>query len=531
MPGECPIRITRGRGCFCCNQLTYYMKNLLLLACLGTACIGGAQTVNFPDANFKNKLLEYYSTGLDVNEDGEIQESEALLVTGLLQIAGTENEPGIITDLTGIEAFANITGLSANYNQITSLDLSNNPLVEMVFVKYNNLTSVNLTGCSELISLHLDNNQLTTIDLSDTVNLSTLNLAFNNFTSLDVSSCPELFSFMCSNNSLTSLDVTNNPALSTLACGDNQLATLNIGDNAALALLSCGNNFLTELDVSNNTALNYLSCENNLLTELDLANTPSLINLHCPNNQLTVLDISTTIALTDLHCSENLLTQLDLSNNDALLRLTCGNNQLTQLDISVAPSLESVSCISNPLQELNVGVHPNLENLNCFDTELTELDLSGTSSLTSMSVATISELTYINLRNGNNNNISLPIAFFGSLPNLETVCLDDAESDLADHIQDGLLHQPTFTEDCESLMAVPEITAARFFLYPNPVSDVLHIESAQAIQSSEVYNSLGQQVLSGKGESIDMSALNAGTYFIRISDATGSSLTKRIVKQ
>lgn len=75
-----------------------------------------AGIVNIPDANFKAKLIQL---GVDTNNDGEIQYSEAALKTGTLYVSGSN-----ITDLTGLEAFVNITGLNCNGNNLTEVDVS-----------------------------------------------------------------------------------------------------------------------------------------------------------------------------------------------------------------------------------------------------------------------------------------------------------------------------------------------------------------------------------------------------------------------
>ena len=93
---------------------------------------GNAQIVNIPDANFKAKLLSADATPfnafafnfaqqafkLDVNNDGEIQVSEALLV---MQLSISYSN---ISDLTGIESFANLITLNCDHNQLSNLNVS-----------------------------------------------------------------------------------------------------------------------------------------------------------------------------------------------------------------------------------------------------------------------------------------------------------------------------------------------------------------------------------------------------------------------
>lgn len=57
--------------------------------------------------------------------------------------------------------------------------------------------------------------------------------------------------------------------------------------------------------------------------------------------------------------------------------------------------------------------------------------------------------------------------------------------------------------------------------YPNPVNTTLNLSSVFTIDSYEVYNALGSLVLKGKSNGkiarIDMSNLNNGLYFVKIS--------------
>jgi hypothetical protein len=73
-------------------------------------------------------------------------------------------------------------------------------------------------------------------------------------------------------------------------------------------------------------------------------------------------------------------------------------------------------------------------------------------------------------------------------------------------------------------------------LFPNPVADFLNLET-KGIDLSEivVFNSLGQKLMffSLKDENskqIDLSNLNSGIYFIKISSKNGESIIKKIIK-
>jgi len=70
-------------------------------------------------------------------------------------------------------------------------------------------------------------------------------------------------------------------------------------------------------------------------------------------------------------------------------------------------------------------------------------------------------------------------------------------------------------------------------MYPNPVSDMLNISSQNTINTVEIFNVLGQKVISRQVEDtsaeIDVSNLNAGIYLIKY-EINNSIITKKFVK-
>ena len=147
--------------------------------------VGGglyAQIVNIPDPNFKARLI---IAEVDTNNDGEIQVSEAEAVTGMLDV-GLFHPDYPIYDLTGIEAFVNITGLNVWGNELTTLDLSSNTLLIELYCVDNNLTYLNVENCINLEQISAYHNQLTNIDLSQNINLKEVDFYKNDLTSLDI---------------------------------------------------------------------------------------------------------------------------------------------------------------------------------------------------------------------------------------------------------------------------------------------------------------------------------------------------------
>ena len=68
--------------------------------------------------------------------------------------------------------------------------------------------------------------------------------------------------------------------------------------------------------------------------------------------------------------------------------------------------------------------------------------------------------------------------------------------------------------------------------FPNPVKNVLNIQSNTTITEIEIYNQLGQLVMSNSNQNtIDLSSVSSGIYFIKIKDENGNIGNKKVVKQ
>ncbi|GGG43020.1 T9SS type A sorting domain-containing protein [Bizionia arctica] len=81
-----------------------------------------------------------------------------------------------------------------------------------------------------------------------------------------------------------------------------------------------------------------------------------------------------------------------------------------------------------------------------------------------------------------------------------------------------------------STVGIEEYNASELFsYYPNPVNSTLNLRGQKAIQNVAIYNMLGQEVLrtspNAVDSALDMSSLNAGTYFVKV---TIENITKTI---
>lgn len=353
--------------------------------------------VNIPNSEFKNFLLDQSS--INVNDDNEISCTEASDFTGEIDLTNYS-----ITDLTGIEAFTNLTALNCRDNGLTSLDISANTALETLICIGNNLTNLNISANTALKYLSCGSNLLSSLDTSTNTALEQLFCHVNNITSLILSNNTALTSLNCSSNPLTSLDVTKNTALTSLSCVNNSLSNLDVSKNTALITLSCSNNNLSNINLSANTVLTTLNIKDNALTNLNVTNNTALEALICDGNNLTHLDVDANTALTTLNCSSNSLTSLDVSNNTALSALTCNDNNLSNLILPNNPNLNKIYCQNNSLVSLDVSAIINLKRFKC----------SG------------NNLKYLNLANGRNSILVDSDADFTNNPNLTCIQVDDA---------------------------------------------------------------------------------------------------------
>ncbi|MBQ6178452.1 MAG: hypothetical protein IJK32_02900, partial [Bacteroidales bacterium] len=287
--------------------------------------------INIPDPYFKRYVLENF----DVDGDGALSEEEGLKITSI------EVSTDLISSVSGIEYFKNLTYLSCSGapegsyrdgshpglleaidvrsntklrslkcdgNMIRELKLGDNPMLEEIYCNNNLIKSIDFSGAPKLGSINVAFNELTELDLSKNTRLWNLNFIENNIFScslpgsleqlacwdnplgrIDVSGMPNLVDLACANTGLTELDVTHNPKLLRLAFNDNAIRHIDLSGNPLLEELSCWNCALGSLSLSNNPRLNMVICWGNLITSLDVSRNLSLgsrpeekdYGLHC----------------------------------------------------------------------------------------------------------------------------------------------------------------------------------------------------------------------------------------------------------
>lgn len=300
-----------------------------------------------------------------------------------------------------ISGMPNLNILVCDDNPMTSLKMRENTLLCELYCGNTHVTSFNFVASETygLTVLEVINNGLSSLDVSNQSRLRLLYCSGNNLTELNIENCEALERLSCGNNKLKTLDTSKNEHLGEVYCADNQLtsikfmpwrgmSTLDCSNNklaslnlriASFGTLCCDNNLLTDIDVSHMKQIGYVYCDNNRLTHLKLSTTETRVS--CRNNLLTEIDSPIPEYMLSLDCTGNRLQSLDLSVNRHLEVLLCGDNEISGLDLSNQTELQLLDCSNNRIEALDLTQNTALLGLACENNRIAKLDLEGCAAL------------------------------------------------------------------------------------------------------------------------------------------------------
>ena len=230
-----------------------------------------AQTISFPDKNFKDALIDL---GLDTNKDGNIQKSEVANVKELYVVKAG------ITSLAGIKNFTSLEDHGFYENKLKTVDLEGMKTLKFIYGFRNEITQIKLKGCSNLEILALDNNELSSIDLNGLTKLREIDINWNKLQRVDLSDTPKLVKAWLWDNQITSFKANGSPELKDLKLNKNLIEEIDLRPLTQLISVSLNDNPLRKVNVTGLSALETLNCEGigrrSFLTQL---NTSGLISL------------------------------------------------------------------------------------------------------------------------------------------------------------------------------------------------------------------------------------------------------------
>ncbi len=440
------------------------LKKIIVFASVLLCGLGAkAQVVNIPDEIFLEYILLY--TTVDANLDGQIQISEAEAYTGTINVYNSGAK-----DLTGLEAFKNITILQVSKTDITSLDISNNTKLQTLYASSTLVDKIDVSNNTSLtkIEAQYNSNLKTFVFGNENYNsLQTVSLAYNALENIDLSKLPYLNNLTVLSNKLTSIDLSHNPRLSGVSLGSNLLTAVDVTNNTRLTTLGIGFNQISQIDISKNTLLDIFNANGNPLTTLDVSKNIYLAQLLLEYTDLTSIDISKLEMLRYFYVNGTYLEDIDASKNIGMI------------------GLQASDC---------------------------------------------PELKTVNMKNGNNLNVSLCVTT--NDPKLTCIMVDDPEySSTATTSLWQKDDTATYTTDCAFLSSNDSQLDKDLMVYPNPTADILYINNE--VYSVSVTNYVGQLVMTAKNSnSIDISRLPVGTYLINIQQKpNGSFIIKKVIKK
>ncbi len=448
-----------------------------------------SQNVTIPDQIFKAYLLninptKYQAkdlqgnfTSVDLNNDGEIQVIEAENISYL----ATTYQNNII-DITGIEAFKNLTELNIEHNtNLKTLSLSNNTKLKKIKGLYNKaLESINIENSILLEELDLFDTIINSVNVTNNTKLKKLVIT-GQYNSLDLSKNINLEEIRIGSNYLKSLNLDNCNLLTKIRIDDDDLVTFNFSPLQGLQDITFANTNMASIDFSNSNVM-YVNF---------WYNSPNLNSLLLPlqNSNLRGVNIP-----------EN-INSIDLTNSLNLEYFSISNNKISSLDFSKNLKLKKILISdSNLISSINVSQNINLETLNVFR---------------------LPNLSSIYIKNGKKQNFD---EGFLECPKLNYVCCDENEKDF--FINKGI---PNVTTDC--LLASQEVNSLNDFkIYPNPSSDYLNFN--HKIEYVKIFDIQGKLVLNRKinSNNLNISELKNGVYIVEVFSENKKSSQKFIKK-
>lgn len=303
------------------------MKTKLFLISLLASFWANAQTTPIADFYFEQYLVDQ---GFDTNGmNGNILDSDAQVVTSL-DMTGIN-----ITNLSGIEAFTNLTHIYCVSCNLTTVDLSNNPNINTINLRVNyNLSSFTFpTVATNLFEVNLSGCNLSSLTLPSATTIRKLYIDENPISSIDLSNSTSLQQITANNCNLNGINITN-LYLSRLELNNNPIGSINLSGQMGLGTLKVSNCNLNSLNLTDcDNSLSTIECAYNNLNTLDLTNQTNIYILDCRNNNLTSLVIPATIK--KLYASNNnIANNLDLSNSSDLIELDLYGNDFQKINLA-----------------------------------------------------------------------------------------------------------------------------------------------------------------------------------------------------
>lgn len=435
------------------------------------------------DANFEQYLINE-NIDSDATINGQVLTAD---IENITQVIVTNKN---ISDLTGIQDFINLIELDAANNQISSIDLSKNTLLEKLFIANNQLSEINLSNNLKLKNVDVGKNSLTELNIHQLVDLETLS---------------------CYKNQLTKINLYSNKNLNVFIANENQLKNVNIRENKNLFWIDVDDNSLESLTVKNDN--------NTKITTFSATGNP---NLTC----IEVDDVSfSETNWTAKDATANFSTDCAPANDDCSFAIPLILGQETPGDINSGTFTNATDCVSGTI------IADVWYSVTVPETGEFSIEGSGFGGLLKFAIyescASTSSLSC-------GINISLTNLTPGTVYYLK-VWMEASSGGNKSQVENG-----TFTltsQDSSILSVVDFIEENSFTLFPNPAKASINIKvnSMLPAKKVEIYNFLGKKIITKNFNkestlAINTSTLSKGIYFVKVFLENTSISKKLIIK-
>jgi hypothetical protein len=255
-----------------------------------------------------------------VTDSGGLTDSDTLEIRVINRVKIEDIREQLTDDI-----FASCIDDTKYTDEVTYIDCHNKGVISISGVE-------NFTN---LLNLYMHSNLITEVDLSKNIKLWKIDLARNQLTSINVSENVLLEDLRLHENDLSFLDVFNNPKLTNLAISKNQIDSIDISNNTLLERVNFRNNNIVSINTSLNPNLEGFSGSGNSLEHVDVSQNEKLLIFGLAFNNISSVDLSFNEALKAIALSEMpQLEEIDLTKNTKLESLSVDSTSVSELDVS-----------------------------------------------------------------------------------------------------------------------------------------------------------------------------------------------------
>lgn len=470
---------------------------------------------------------------------------------------------GEVTDLTcsilgltklDLSQATSLTKLDCSSNSLTELDLSNTPKLEKLYCLNNQITQLSLDNLPNLADFNCSNNKITQLTAQDNAQLARCDIYLNSISeeSMDafikaLRTCDEsapgvLIVIDTKNQKIREANQITNEQIKLARSKNWEVYDWAAGATVPISSTTITDDIITletGLAVGDKIALEISGTDKVVLTgvlepfeefykEYTIKDTKITIQgavkvLVCAGQKIQKIDISKNPDLEYLHAYKNELTSFTIANQSNIKRLLLSENKLSEVSVSDCSKLQSLSLWGNNLQSINLSNCPKITYVDCMRNNISD------DAFQKLAEA-LPDMT------GSEEEAVIMLIDTKCSPEDKNVCLKSTVDKFLNknwQVTDfgnnefGQEGRPFLGSD----VAIEGVISSHLNIYPNPTADHVYVMGAVAETLVSLYTIDGQLLhqtqATATGEAtIDMTALTAGTYILRV-----GTESQRIIKR